>query len=83
MKKCWEMEPNNRPTFSELCASITKYIERIAGYLEMGFNPFPGVGESETVAEEESEEDVCEPGGTLQVTSTPQVLNDSSEHTLC
>ena len=40
MKKCWEMAPQNRPTFKELHSSISKYIESIAGYLELGFNPF-------------------------------------------
>ena len=40
MRKCWEMSPENRPSFKELTRTISKYIERIAGYLEIGFNPF-------------------------------------------
>ena len=36
------MSPRKRPTFQELHSSISKYIERIAGYLQMGFNPFAG-----------------------------------------
>ena len=42
MRKCWEVSPKNRPTFKELHSNISKYISRIAGYLEMGFNPFAG-----------------------------------------
>ena len=40
MTKCWEVDPQNRPSFKELHSNISKYIERIAGYLELGFNPF-------------------------------------------
>ena len=54
--QCWKMSPENRPTFRELCSSVSKFIECIAGYLEIGFNPFTatacGVGEGE-VSEEE------------------------------
>ena len=53
MMKCWEMKPENRPSFKELHLSISKYIERIAGYLEMGFNPF-GVTSFTTSQEVES-----------------------------
>ena len=42
MRKCWEKIPRDRPTFKELSTNISKYTERIAGYLEMGFNPFIG-----------------------------------------
>ena len=34
------MDSRNRPTFKELHLSISKYIESIAGYLELEFNPF-------------------------------------------
>ena len=44
MMKCWEMMPEDRPSFKELHVITSKYIERIAGYLEMGFNPFTGMG---------------------------------------
>ena len=40
MRKCWEMSPEDRPSFKELTKTISKYIERVAGYLEIGFNPF-------------------------------------------
>ena len=40
MRKCWEISPDDRPTFNELYTNTSKYIEHIAGYLEMGFNPF-------------------------------------------
>ena len=50
------MSPEDRPTFRELCSNVSKFIECIAGYLEIGFNPFTaaacGVEEGE-VSEEE------------------------------
>ena len=42
MTNCWETIPEDRPTFKELSKSTSKYLEHIAGYLEMGFNPFVG-----------------------------------------
>ena len=80
MKKCWEMKPEKRPTFSELYANITKYIERIAGYLDLGFNPFPGVEGGKTIAEEDMEGKECDPEAALHITSTPIDLDDSSKH---
>ena len=47
MRKCWEKAPDDRPTFKELYTDISKYIECIAGYLEMGFNPFAGGQDAE------------------------------------
>ena len=44
------MSPEDRPTFKELCSNVSKFIERIAGYLEIGFNPFTAA-----VVEEEEE----------------------------
>ena len=43
MRHCWEKAPGDRPTFKELHTSLTKYIEHIAGYLELGYNPFSTV----------------------------------------
>ena len=80
MKKCWEMEPKKRPTFSELYANITKYVERIAGYLDLGFNPFPVVRRGETIAEMDVEEEECDPGTVLEALSTPNDLDNTSEH---
>ena len=61
MMKCWETVPDDRPTFKELCTNSNKYIERIAGYLEMGFNPFAGDGERvKSAVEEKADEPVSE-----------------------
>ena len=52
MMQCWEMAVEDRPTFSEICLTMSNFIEHIAGYLQMGYNPFKrGVGKGE--AEEE------------------------------
>ena len=58
MRKCWETSPDDRPTFKELYTNANKCIERIAGYLEMGFNPFAGDGECVISAVEDKDDDV-------------------------
>ena len=55
MKKCWEMEPDNRPSFKELHTTTSQYIEQIAGYLDLGFNPF--TEEKCTIKEEKDDVD--------------------------
>ena len=57
MSQCWEKVPENRPTFKKLYSNISKFIERIAGYLDMGFNPFTGGGteEGEDMSKDEME----------------------------
>ena len=42
MKECWDIVPDDRPSFKEIHTNTSKYTERIAGYLEIGFNPFTG-----------------------------------------
>jgi hypothetical protein len=37
---CWEAVPDKRPSFKTLYNNASKIIEGIAGYLEIGFNPF-------------------------------------------
>ena len=55
MLRCWESMPDKRPSFKTLYTDTSKFIEGIAGYLEMGFNPFTAGGESATgTGEEES-----------------------------
>ena len=60
MRKCWEKAPNDRPTFKELYSSISKYIEHIAGYLDMGFNPFSG---GEGPGQKSCDDGTCSEGG--------------------
>ena len=56
MKKCWEMEPDNRPSFKELHTVTSQYIEQIAGYLDLGFNPFAKEKKGEKDDVDDSEE---------------------------
>jgi serine/threonine protein kinase len=43
MLTCWEAVPDERPSFKTLYNNGSKIIEGIAGYLEIGFNPFTAV----------------------------------------
>ena len=65
MRKCWEMSASDRPTFKELYSNTSKYIERIAGYLDLGFNPFTAV-ESKKRVDNDEERDFDSPV-TIQV----------------
>ena len=40
MLKCWHGIPEQRPTFTELSQIISSFIEHIAGYLDINYNPF-------------------------------------------
>ena len=43
MLTCWEAVPDERPSFKTLYNNASKIIGGIAGYLEIGFNPFTAV----------------------------------------
>ena len=58
--QCWKMSPEDRPTFKEICSSVSKFIERVAGYLEIGFNSFTEGGAGEGGEEEGEGEDKIE-----------------------
>ena len=63
MMKCWIKAPEDRPTFNELYCTVSQCVESLAGYMQVGFNPFTGnVGELEEegerkVLKEEDEEE--------------------------
>ena len=41
MLKCWNSDPNERPSFSTLANSISGFAEMTAGYLDVSnYNPF-------------------------------------------
>ena len=40
---CWKMSPEERPTFKDICCIVSNFIEHIAGYMDIGFNPFSNV----------------------------------------
>ena len=42
MRKCWESEPRDRPTFRKIYSNISQYIAQLADYLHLaiGSNPF-------------------------------------------
>ena len=42
MKKCWESDPEDRPTFSELVNSIEAHADFLTGYVDMSeLSPCP------------------------------------------
>ena len=45
MLSCWELEPDNRPTFSNLVGMLSQMLETMADYLDIG-NVNNLVGES-------------------------------------
>ena len=72
MIKCWEFEPQNRPSFQELHKNTSSYAKKIAGYLDMSYNPFEGAGGNELQRKEEEKEEeeakgMPDPGIAIQV----------------
>ena len=57
MKKCWEIVPDDRLAFKQLYKNTSIYIEHIAGYLELGFNPFAGMEDASRVEEKQMEDE--------------------------
>ena len=56
MQWCWEMEPDERPTFSTLVNTLSKSLEKQAGYLRVGAftnNPDSSVDENRVNSDNE------------------------------
>ena len=73
MLQCWEAMPDERPSFKILYKNTSKYIEGIAGYLEIRFNPFAGhdltgAGEVGYTVEMQDNMESMEPVVSVQVT---------------
>ena len=66
MMKCWETAPEDRPSFKELHKVTSKYTEHIAGYLEIGYNPFTGMQTAVKENEPKDEENECECADSFQ-----------------
>ena len=81
MMECWRAAPDDRPSFKELHTTTSKYTERIAGYLEIGFNPFAGVEGARPTSEEhepKNNEDGLECTVSIQV--IPPSVDTSEAH---
>ena len=56
MLKCWNSDPNERPSFSALVNSISGFAEKTAGYLDVSnYNPFEANVSTATPGEENSD----------------------------
>ena len=80
MKKCWEAAPDDRPSFKELHMSTSKYIECIAGYLEIGFNPFAGIKKDITTKENNLKDKENEIESSLLIQVIPPSMDTSVAH---
>ena len=71
MIKCWELKPEERPSFQELHDNTSSYAKKIAGHIEMTYNPFEGA-DGNTLQEKEEEEvrDMSDPEIAIQVYSS-------------
>ena len=62
MKKCWKLTPSERPTFTELVATLDKTLMSVAGYTELGMTLVEEGGEEEEGWEAEPVEPPHEAG---------------------
>ena len=62
MLKCWKLSPDTRPTFSLLVRSLSKFLDRMAGYMDIG-----------TIKEEKHVED----SGNIFSRSSEPMCNDT------
>ena len=78
--ECWKAAPDDRPCFKELHTTTSKYTERIAGYLEIGFNPFGGATTTCSSKEHESKDGKDELECTVSIQVIPPSEDASEAH---
>ena len=49
MKSCWQQDPKKRSTFSEISKLMDKYLEELAGYMNVGCL-FPEIQQQKEIA---------------------------------
>ena len=75
MMKCWQYKREERPTFTEIYANTSSYVEGFSDYLEMKCNPFHGLqgqggsSASQDRAAEQEDEPLPGPGAAVQLHS--------------
>lgn len=52
MMLCWSEEPDERPSFSDIVKIVENRMGAIAGYLDVGYNPFTNSQECNDVSTE-------------------------------
>ena len=73
MLECWESAPDKRPSFKTLYTNTSKFIEGLAGYLEVGFNPFAAQTATEP-GDEEATNERSEDEEEVQILDEPVVI---------
>ena len=86
MLKCWNSDPNERPSFSVLVNSISVFAEMTAGYLDVSnYNPFEanittGGEHSDDQTEEERDTNVGVPSDNPPVVITVQCPSENGSY---
>ena len=59
MKECWSLQPGGRPNFSEIKDNISVFLEKLAGYLDIGaFGVITTTTEADICTSKEAEDTV-------------------------
>ena len=79
MLKCWNSDPNERPSFSALVNSIAGFAEKTAGYLDVSnYNPFEANITTATTDEENCDvqtEEECNTNVGVPLDNPPVEIN--------
>ena len=74
VRKCWELKPENRPTFSGLVHLVSSFLEANAGYLSFSDHTIPKTNTTNADANTTETAAVdCEENNTIQEMETTAI----------